>query len=86
MTLFLDKDLAEHMLREFASVVPSSSIVTDTWSAEEIASMKQSIITLMESCGDFSLSEKARSRSTLCEILEVYKTGTQMRKTWNRPN
>ena len=60
MTLLLAEDLAEHMLREFASVVTSSSIETDTWSAEKIASMKQSITTLMESCGSFSLAEKVK--------------------------
>lgn len=65
-------------------MVTSADIEKDNWGCEQIDSMKNSILTLMDASGDSTLAKEVASCTTLYDMLHSYCTGTQKRKEWNR--
>ena len=56
----LVEDLAEHMLLQLASMMTSPATESDTWSHQQLSSMKESIITLIKTSGEETLQKVRR--------------------------
>ena len=56
----LVEDLAEHMLLQLASMMTSPATESDTWSQQQLSSMKESIITLIKTSGEETLQKVRR--------------------------
>lgn len=84
LTILLQEDLAENMLLELCQMLTSANIENDTWSEDEIASMKKSIIIFMEASGNSSIAEGLADNVTLFDMLKSFQTGTQKTNEWKR--
>ncbi|KAL3776380.1 hypothetical protein HJC23_010216 [Cyclotella cryptica] len=54
-----------------------------TWSADDLESMKQSVLILAEAAGD-SMGSTGSTKKSLDDILQDFETGTQGRKEWKQ--
>ena len=86
LTMLLYQGLAQHIMAEFASKVTTADVETSIWNADQIKSMKNSIRLLVAASGDLLGDDKIRDDSTIYDMLESYRTGTQRSKEWNRAN
>jgi hypothetical protein len=85
LSVLLAEDLAEHILLELTSMLSSNLVETDVWSETQIDKLKRSVSILMEASGVVS-SVEAPQKSSVFDMLQSYKTGTQREKEWNRPH
>lgn len=86
LSILLAEDLAEHALLELTSMLSSVAVETDVWDTQQIEKMKKSMITLMEASGELLVAREAAQKTTMFDMLQHYKTGTQSEKKWNRVN
>jgi hypothetical protein len=85
LSVLLAEDLAEHMLLELSSLVTSPEIEQESgWDGDAVTSMRESIVTLMKASGNCALAEEMTSVSTMHEMLQKFRTGTERTKEWNR--
>ena len=86
LSILLAEDLAEHILLELTSMLTSIAVESDVWDMGQIEKMKKSVIVLMEASGELLVAREAAEKTNLFEMLQHYKTGTQLEKKWNRVN
>ena len=84
LSQLLAEDLAEHMLLQLASMMTSPTTEADTWSQQQLSSMKESIVTLMKASGEETIAKCAAPMKTCYEMLRAYCSGTQRSNEWKR--
>lgn len=97
VALLLHTDLAEHILLELAARTNGSHDSGGTqelqegvslwdegmWSGEEMKTIKESVVTLMDAAGEVVPEADAASK-LLSELLQAFVVGTKRRKVWKQ--
>ncbi|KAL9182228.1 hypothetical protein ACHAXT_012880 [Thalassiosira profunda] len=84
LSILLAEDLAEHVLITLASIVTSAYVEEDTWSKEQIESMKRSAVALARGSKSNRTAEEMAKSATLYQMMQKYRTGTQKTNEWRR--
>jgi hypothetical protein len=83
LTLLLFRELAGHIIREFAACMRSGLWQDSVWSAEDMMVMKRNIILLSEAAGKHVNKHNVRTVS-IDELLDIFLVGTEKRREWKK--
>lgn len=80
LTELLLEDLAEHILLELTAILDE---ISESWTAETMADVKESVVALMEAAGEI-VSAEDQKNLPLGALVDNFLTGTEKTKMWGR--